>query len=158
MTETSGDRIEKLNYKQIQLAPRYNERWTADAQHISDLRSDPEGEDWSIGSGFYFHQFYPDRASVLPKKDNNELLGTEAVLYEAMKKILDKRKKAGKSGPAIFLDFGGMWGKSWLRIASKFSKEIARGEACFVVSNISLDPSQALPSSELFDQELIETV
>ncbi|HWA52344.1 MAG TPA: hypothetical protein VG895_04810 [Patescibacteria group bacterium] len=155
---TANNSGEFLQQK-YETAPKFLERRQADRIHIAEIRKDERPEDWSIGVGDYFSPFSDKQKLVFPpRKDTSELLGTEITLYEAMKKIIDRRTHDKVADPAIFLDFGGMWGTTWGRLANKFKNEVEDGKVCFVVSNIQLNPKLSLPDSESFNEGTIDAV
>lgn len=154
----SIDSASEFAGQNMELASRFNERRDLDKRHVQETRNKKE-EGWGAGTGDYFLPFSKEQPMVFPpRKDQSELIGTEIVLHKAMEKIVSERKSLGKSGPAVFLDLGGMWGESWLRLADKFRDQIASGEVVFVVSNIYLDPSVQETDSKYHAKPTIETV
>lgn len=152
------DSSPELSEPKLELASKFRERQDLDKWHVQIVR-DRKEEGWGVGTGDYFLPFSSEQRMVFPpRKDQSELMGTEIVLYGVMEKIINERKSLGLTGPAIFLDLGGMWGESWLRLADKFRDQISSGEVCFVVSNIYLNPSEQSTDVNYHTQPTIETV
>ncbi|RJR16200.1 hypothetical protein C4579_00595 [Candidatus Microgenomates bacterium] len=134
-------------------APRYDERQLAEDSFLAERRL-KDRENWTDATGDYSLPFSVDQqVDLTDRSDITELRGSEKTLFNAMKKIIQRRKSENISGPAVFLDFGGMWGTTWMRLAHQFEDEIARGEVCFVVTNLHLDPNKQDINQETLPDE-----
>jgi len=63
----------------------------------------------------------------------------EDFIYNRLREI-----KNIKSGPVVFVDFGGVQSLTTLRTALKFKDEIKRGEIVFVVTNLAADKDEVI--------------
>src|SRR5262249_2382292 len=108
----------------------------------------------SLASGCYEQSVR--RSCDVGRRPGMELVGMEHALRMQIEMRL--REKADK--PVIAVDFGGMWGVSFLRLAHRFAKEIDSGELVLVVTNLSHhmpEPIEALREHRGFKEALSES-
>lgn len=105
-------------------------RASAELRQIVDT-----GEDWTYNSGNYRTPFGGDE-HLSTSEDNGELVGMERTVRDQIVEThIDKKRK--NKGPVVAVDFGGMFGMSFNRIAHDLGKLIDKKEVVLVVTNLT---------------------
>ena len=130
------------------LAPNFGQRR---AQHLDFIdksrRGHPDGEHlshWPYNAGIYPNNplgrlpMQPDQeAGIL---NGVELRGVEPSLRRFLLKVLEYKKRDGIDAPVIALDFGGMYGISWIKLAKAMEAFVKQDQVVFVVTNLTVNP------------------
>lgn len=97
-------------------------------------------EYWPINTGRYKNGLTiatPEPVTV----NGVELEGMEIVMHRQLMNVLEAKAKDQADTPAVALDFGGMFGISFLKLALAAQDLIRDGKVAFAVSNLDFDPS-----------------
>lgn len=131
------------------LAPNLAERTKKARKEKSDFRNSEEF--WKIGFGDYGKA--PSEGSdfsELLEKRKEALAGIEKGLLERVLTILKIKEKAGEDSPAVMIDFGGMYGLSFLKIAAVLERRkqyISQGKIAVVVTSLEFTPEYGLETA-----------
>lgn len=134
----------------------YDRRKNLDVSRKATIRSAGRGEiPWAYASGSYrefpvrrssYRDFADSPMGVLLQRHKDfgtsfveDLVGVETILYDNIAARLREKKKTGRKDPVLAVDFGGMFGASWCRLAANFENEIKAGELSLIVTNLALD-------------------
>lgn len=127
---------EEKRAKVFPLGPKYLERRDIDRSFKNGIASKESEGLYQMLEGEYILPFN-DTQSYLFSEElfNKELIGTEVVLD----RIIDgfTKSKLDSNDPLVFVDFGGMLGSTWCRLAYKYRKYIESGEMKFIVTNLN---------------------
>lgn len=128
----------------VRLAPKFNERARQAAEYKASVRE--QGEMWKVGYGDYELDVLaapPER-----RRDPFQLLGMERRLARQLEGMLERGRQGpdGAPRPVVAVDFGGMYGLTFLRLAAHFADRIDRGELVLAVSNLGFRLDDALGS------------
>lgn len=129
------------------VASGFHERAKARVQFLKEL-SKKRSEDWGFLSntnGEYDshgilrqnHEYF-SYARPMRRKSEYDLIGMELFFENYIEKLFQKKVDQ----PVIAIDLGGMQGRSWLRLAKRFEKEVDNSKIAFIVTNLAYDPKK----------------
>lgn len=136
----------------IPVASYFPERWQARRDFLSERAKIGEEDDGRYTNQYgdygqygliqnrkheYYFKFISGFGNI--REGSFDLVGLESFFAKRFNKILET--KNGKV-PAIAIDIGGMQGRSWLRLAKRFEKEVRASQAVFVVTNLFYKPEE----------------
>ncbi len=128
----------------VEFAPNFRKRHAAQrAFEQTCIQQGKESARWILVDGDYslnqiVYGHSPTDFFRGPRFHIMRLSGYEIFLRDQMQAAIDQK---GDS-PAVFLDLGGGAGESWAKLALYFRREVTRGEAIFMVSNLVFKPEQ----------------
>lgn len=128
---------------QWEMAPRLAERVRLAREVKNEMRKKGEA-DWDIRTGLYEDPVFEVMGEY---QSPDGLTQPERLLKDQALRTLHKKREAGDLSPVVMLDFGGMWGLSFISIAQQLEKEgqyISRGDIVLVVSNLAFTPGQGI--------------
>lgn len=123
---------------------RLSERLIEDGM-LKTKKEEQGTENWTHGEGSYSHPFFSlekttdIRSPRIERVSAEQLIGTEKLLFDV---ILSRVKENRTTDPIMAMDFGGMLGLSFVRIAKALEMKgryISEGRVVLVVTNLVLD-------------------
>lgn len=108
----------------------------------------PGKEMWTQERGLYF-KFLETDPQPEKLRTPEGLTNVEQWLMHHILRTLEAKREAGNNSPVLVLDFGGMFGLSFARIAKKLEDEhqlISSGQVVMVVTNLKFDLEEGLAS------------
>lgn len=128
-------------HREIKTAANIGQRAKAAREKKDEIRAQTDPELWQQCRGDYgrFSLFYDDDL-MIERKEVQELVGFEQTLERLIFDMRSTKDELGDPSPVIFLDFGGMFSLSSLRIAhsERIRALIESSRVAIVVSNIHM--------------------
>lgn len=107
-------------------------------------RSREKGEFWDKSLGDYSAFPFAWSEPIAERKTRYEIIGVERWLKSHALRVLEAKRRNGDSSPVIVVDFGGMFGMSFARLALDMQDMVRRGDVVFVVTNLGFSPWKGL--------------
>lgn len=146
-----------MNEVHLSIADDIGARTKKSRETKADLRT-AEYESWKVGYGDYITPLL-ETEPYRDRKKQDELVGIEIDILNQILRTLEAKKHDKDGRPVIGVDFGGMYGLSFLRIARELEKRgqlITNGKVILVVTNLQFDKVQALESLYDSNNEMSE--